>query len=40
MSSGRTSNGERLTYQRHQPEQTLLYQLIERHYVEFQAFLK
>ncbi|WP_195733331.1 hypothetical protein [Glaciecola sp. MH2013] len=27
------------TYQRHQPEQTMLYQLVERHYPDFQANL-
>lgn len=38
-SAGIASNGERFTYQRHRPEQTLLYQLIERHYDEFQSLL-
>jgi hypothetical protein len=33
------SNGKRFKYQRHQPEQTLLYQLVERHYDEFQSLL-
>lgn len=40
MQQARTaSNGERFKYQRHQPEQTLLYQLVERHYDEFQSLL-
>lgn len=33
------SNGKRFKYQRHQPEQTLLYQLVERHYDEFLSLL-
>lgn len=37
--AGTASNGERFKYQRHQPEQTLLYQLVERHYDEFQSLL-
>ncbi len=27
-------------YQRHKPEQTLLYQIIEHHYLEFQALME
>ncbi|MFT5677408.1 MAG: ribosomal protein S27E, partial [Paraglaciecola sp.] len=38
-SAGIASNGERFAYQRHRPEQTLLYQLIEHHYDEFQSLL-
>ena len=37
--AGSASNRERFKYQRHRPEQTLLYQLIERHYDEFQSLL-
>ena len=37
--AGTASNGERFKYQRHRPEQTLLYQLIECHYDEFSSLL-
>lgn len=33
------SDGEVFSYARHRPEQTLLYQLIERHWPEFQSYL-
>ena len=36
---GIASNGERFEYLRHRPEQTLLYQLVERHYDKFQSLL-
>ncbi len=35
----RMSGGEVFAYVRHKPEQTLLYQLIERHWPEFQSHL-
>jgi hypothetical protein len=35
----RMSGGEVYAYARHKPEQTLLYQLIERHWPEFQSHL-
>jgi hypothetical protein len=37
--AGIASNDERFKYQRHRPEQTLLYQLVERHYDDFQSLL-
>lgn len=36
----RMSGGEVFAYVRHKPEQTLLYQLIERHWPEFQSHLR
>ena len=36
----RMSGGEVFAYDRHRPEQTLLYQLIERHWPEFQSHLR
>ena len=36
---GIASNGEHFIYHRHRPEQTLRYQLVERHYEEFQSLL-
>jgi hypothetical protein len=36
-SAGIASNGYRFKYQCHRPKQTLVYQLIERHYDEFQS---
>ncbi len=35
----RMSGGEAFSYTRHRPEQTLLYQLIERYWPEFQSHL-
>ena len=37
--SDRMSDGEVFSYARHQPEKKLLYQLVERHWPEFQSYL-
>ena len=37
--SDRMSDGEVFSYARHQPEKKLLYQLVDRHWPEFQSYL-
>jgi hypothetical protein len=39
MSLAGNACSDHVEYRRHQPEQTLLYQLVERHYDEFQSLL-